>query len=125
MATRTRRAVAVTMVGLSIMVSGCASMTSSKETMLQKAGFKQVPADTTKKMAHLGTLPDRKLISRMYQGQPYYVYADASYCKCMYVGRAPQYQAYQRLVKEQQASEVEATANEEAREWETDSCCGQ
>ena len=118
------RAAAVAVVGLAIVVSGCATMTSNKETMLQKAGFQQIPADTAKKIAHLGTLPDRKLISRTHQGQPYYVYADASYCKCLYVGKAPQYQAYQRLAKEQQVAEAEATANEEAREWETDACCG-
>jgi hypothetical protein len=124
MATTTIRAAAVTMVGLAIVFAGCATMTSGKETMLQQAGFRQVPADTAKKMAHLGTLPERKLISRTHQGQVYYVYADSTYCKCLYVGKAAQYQAYQRLAKEQQVSMAEASATEDAREWETDACCG-
>jgi hypothetical protein len=111
-------------IGLALVVAACATMTRDTESMLQQAGFRKIPADTAPKMAHLRTLPDRKLISRTHQGQPYYVYADPDTCKCMWVGNAQQYQAYRGLVKQQRAAEDAALAAEEAKEWEIDSCCG-
>jgi hypothetical protein len=113
----------VTAVSLAIVVAACATMTRDTESMLQQAGFRKIPADTAQKMTHLKTLPDRKLISRTHQGQPYYVYADPDYCKCMWVGNAQQYQAYRGIVRQQRAAEDAALAAEDAREWEIESCC--
>jgi hypothetical protein len=98
-------------------------MTRDTESMLQQAGFRKIPADTAPKMAHLKTLPDRKLISRTHQGQPYYAYADPDYCKCMWIGNAQQYQAYRGIARKQRAAEDAALAAEEAKEWEIESCC--
>src|SRR5262245_11099626 len=110
-------------IAAAFVVAACATMARDTESNLQKAGFEKIPADTPQKMAHLKTLPDRKLVSRTHQGQQYYVYADPSYCKCMWVGKAKQYQAYQSLLKEQRAAEDAAVAAEEAKEWEIESCC--
>jgi hypothetical protein len=124
MVTRFRRtALRLLVPGLALVVAACATMAGDTESRLQKAGFRAVPADTPQKMAHLRTLPDRRLVSRTHQGQSYYVYADPDYCKCMYVGRAKQYQAYQQLAKQERAAEDAALATEEAKEWEIESCC--
>lgn len=106
-------------VGLGLVAAACATMTADKEALLQKAGFRKVVADTPQKMAHLKTLPERTLVARSKDGKQYYVYADPTYCKCLYVGDAQQYAAYQQAAREAKVAEDEATAVEEQKEWET------
>ncbi|HXJ83534.1 MAG TPA: hypothetical protein VMS64_33210 [Candidatus Methylomirabilis sp.] len=107
--------VAIVAGALALGTGGCAT-TQSTENLLTQAGFRQVPADTPSKMAHLETLPDHRLVARVHGGQKYYVFADPSGCKCLYIGRSQQYQNYRQLVQEQH--QAEATAVDEAREWE-------
>jgi hypothetical protein len=114
----------IAVVGLAMAVSACAAATQRTESMLTQAGFRQIPADTPQKLTHLKTLPQRQLVQRTHQGQKYYVFADAEDCKCMYVGRDQQFQSFQRAAREVRAAEDQATALEEAKEWEIDSCCG-
>lgn len=111
-------------VGIAVAVSACAAATQRTESMLTQSGFRQIPADTPAKLTHLKTLPQRQLVQRTHQGQKYYLFADAEGCKCMYVGRDQQYQGYQRIAKDARVAEDRATALEEAKEWEIDSCCG-
>lgn len=120
---RRRKIAGLTLIGAALAVAACATLARDREGNLQKAGFRSIPADTPQKMAHLRTLPDRQLVARTNQGQKYYVYADPDYCKCMWVGNAQQYQAYQGLMKQQRSAEDAALAIEEAKEWELDSCC--
>jgi hypothetical protein len=110
-------------VGLALSLTACA-ITRNTESLLAQAGFRQVPADTPKKLAHLKTLPQRQLVARTHEGQKYYVFADAEGCKCMYVGRDQQYQSYRALARDQRVAEDQAVALEDAREWEIESCCG-
>jgi hypothetical protein len=78
-----------------------------------------VPADSPKKVAHLQTLPARKLIGRTYQGKKYYVYSDPDGCTCLYIGTPEQYQSYQGIVQQLETPPWQATGGvEEAREWE-------
>ena len=114
----------IAVVGLVLAMSACAAATRRTESMLTQAGFRQIPADSPQKMAHLKTLPQRQLVARTHQGQKYYVFADAEGCKCLYVGRDQQYQSFQRQAREARVAEDQATAMEEAKEWEIDSCCG-
>jgi 16S rRNA G966 N2-methylase RsmD len=111
-------------IAIGLLAAACATTAQNTESLLGQAGFRRVAADTSQKMTHLKTLPERALVARTHQGQRYYVYADPSYCKCMYVGNAEQYQAYQRLTRQQRAAEEAALAAEEAKEWELESCCG-
>ncbi len=106
--------------GLGLGVAGCASTIVQTENLLGQAGFRRLPADTPAKVAHLETLPPRKLVGRAHQGKKYYVYADPGECKCLYIGSPSQYQTYQRLLQTQQAAAQrwESTGVEEAREWE-------
>ena len=111
---------AVMAVALALGVAGCATTNVQTENMLGQAGFRRVPADTPAKLAHLQTLPARRLVGRAHEGKKYYVYADPDGCTCLYIGSPAQYQSYQRLVQQQQAAarQWESTGVEEAREWE-------
>ena len=103
-------------VGLALLAAGCATATQTTESLLAQAGFRQLPADTPQKLAHLQTLPERRIVIRTRQAQKYYVYADPGGCKCLYIGSADQYQRYQQFVQAQQ--QLYTGGVEEAREWE-------
>ena len=105
-------------VGFALTMTACATSTQNTETLLSRAGFRQLPADTPQKVAHMQTLPDRKLIARTYQGKKYYVYSDPEGCKCLYIGNPEQYKTYQGLVQQLQAPVATSGGVEEAREWE-------
>ena len=99
-------------------MTACATMgsVSKTEDLLSQAGFKKVPADTPQKVAHMQTLPDRRLVARTYKGNKYYVYSDPDGCKCIYVGNPAQYQSYQSIARQQQQTAQGGV--EESREWE-------
>lgn len=109
---------AVVAVGFGLGIAGCATTIPQTENLLSQAGFRQISADTPQKMAHLQTLPERRLVARTSpkDGKKYYVYADSEGCKCLYMGTPEQYQNYQTVAR-QQAQEHQ-TGVEEAREWE-------
>jgi hypothetical protein len=98
-------------------ITGCVT-TAKTETMLSQAGFRQIPADTPQKLAHLKTLPEHRLVGRTSpkDGKEYYVYSDPDGCKCLYMGNPTQYQEYKRIA--QQQAQAEGQEVREAREWE-------
>ena len=102
-------------IGLVLGLAACATTTGT-ESLLAQAGFRQLPADSPQKVAHLQTLPERRLVARTYQGKKYYVFSDPNGCKCLYIGNPAQYQAYRGLLQQRQAF-LEGGV-EEAREWE-------
>ena len=110
-------------------LAGCAvvkevqkSEASDTEQLLAAAGFKVKLADTPKKMAHLQTLTQRKLISHQRNGKVYYVYADALNCQCLYVGNEAAYQRYQQMLIDRQiAAQQRMTAEmnyDAAMDWD-------
>ena len=114
---RTRRAWWTSAVlALALAAASCSVATRNTESMLAQAGFRQLPADTPKKLEHLQTLPERRIVIRSHQGKKYYVYADPQDCKCLYMGNTAQYQRYQQLVQAQ--NQLYTGGVEEAREWE-------
>lgn len=101
--------------------TGCKMIESreamDKERVLAAAGFHMKFADTPEKIAHLETLPQRKLVPQDHDGEPWYVYADSTHCKCIYVGNEAAYQRYQKLAIQQQLAEdqvMAASMNENA-----------
>ena len=89
---------AVVAVGFALGITGCATTAPKTENLLSQAGFRQIPADTPQKLAHLKTLPERKLVARTSsKGKKYYVYADPDGCKCLYMGGPKEYSEYQHL----------------------------
>jgi hypothetical protein len=97
-------------------LAGCVSANVNAENLLDQAGFRRLPADSPAKVAHLLTLPPRRLIGRTHQGKKYYVYADPEGCKCLYIGNSAEYQSYLRLAR--QEKELYTAGVDEAREWE-------
>jgi hypothetical protein len=107
---------------VAIAISGCASIANQSamdtERRLSAAGFQMKLANTPETIAHLKTLPERKLVPTTMDGETAFVYADAISCKCIYVGSEKNYQEYQRLsiqqniVNEQRATAEASEVNE-------------
>jgi uncharacterized protein YdbL (DUF1318 family) len=100
----------VALMALVVGAGGCAALRKSdvdaQEQLLSAAGFQMKPADSPEKLKHLETLTPQKLVPHTRDGKLYYVYADAEFCKCLFVGNEPAYQKYQQLaVKEKLAQE--------------------
>ncbi len=112
---------------VAVALTGCASIANQSamdtERRLSAAGFQMKLADTPEKMARLKTITERKIIPKSMDGRTVFVYADATSCKCIYVGSEANYQAYQRLsiqqniVNEQRATAEAAQASE--MNWNT------
>jgi hypothetical protein len=84
-----------------VFVSGCATSKDQPidtERLLVSAGFKRMPADTTGKFDHLKTLPQRKMFRQERDGKVYFVYADATSCRCLYYGDKTAYSNYRQIL---------------------------
>jgi hypothetical protein len=101
-------------------LTGCATIeknaSTDTEEMLAAAGFKVKIADTAEKIAHLQSMQQRKLLTHIKDGSVYYAYADAQFCKCMYMGSEKNYQEYQKLHVEQTTAEMNQAA---AMDWDS------
>ena len=93
--------------------AGCQSMAMDTERTLAASGFQMKIASTAAQMSHVESLPQRKLTRVGFDGDNRYVYADAKYCKCMYVGTEQAYDRYQNIAINKQVAEeeVDASAN--------------
>ena len=93
-----------------LVTAGCASIEKSDamatERELAAAGFQMKFAKTPEQLAKVGSLPQRKLTPTVGpDGENLFVWADATDCKCMYVGTGAAYDRYQRLSVSQQIAE--------------------
>ena len=66
------------------------------ENDLAAAGFRIRAADTAERRALLARLPEHKFVQRVKDGKTHYVYADASVCKCLYIGTEAAYSQYRQ-----------------------------
>lgn len=90
------------------LITGC-STTASKENMLSAAGFKEVPADTPERQAHLTSLPVDKITPVQRNGTTYYTFPDPKH-NVLYVGKEAQYQEYRRLRLQKQMADEQLAA---------------
>ncbi len=109
--------IAAVLVTLGIALAGCAAYQNHQaiqtERVLSAAGFQTKLADTPEKLASLEALPQRKLVPHTrHDGILFYVYADASACKCLYVGSQKAYQRYQEITIRQKDAEDKKMAAE-------------
>ena len=85
--------------------AGCASLDAAQarapEEMLAEAGFEMRVADTPEALAHLQSLPPRRLLTMSQNGEPQYAYADPTGCRCIYVGAEEQYRQFLKLHRDQ------------------------
>ena len=104
------------LIGLIITFGACAAMKNQEamgvERTLAAAGFQMKFADTPEKMDHLRTMEQRTVFPTQKDGKLYYMYADATSCKCLYVGTEKAYQRYQKLAIEQQIAQNQRNAAE-------------
>ena len=104
----------VALATLVCVAGGCAALRKSdvdaQEQILSAAGFQMKPADTPQKLEHLQTLTPQKLVPHTRDGKLYYVYADAEFCKCLFVGNEPAYQKYQQLALQQKLAQERMNA---------------
>lgn len=98
-------------------LAGCASYArryaQANEEGLVAAGFDRHPADTPEKLAVVVALRQRRVLVYQRPEGLYYVWPDARFCRCLYVGDEPRYQTYVRLGLEQKLERERATAAEE------------
>ncbi len=88
-----------------------ADRAKSTEQLLAASGFQVKLADTPDKLAHIQTLTQHQLVPHQKDGEVYYVYADATTCRCVYWGNEASYQRYQQLaVQREIADEQRMTA---------------
>lgn len=96
------------------LLTACAAMEASKavetEQMLAAAGFKLKLADTPDQLAHVQSLAQHKLVPHEKDGSIYYVYADATTCKCLYWGNEESYQRYQQFAVQREIADEERMA---------------
>ncbi|MBM6594480.1 hypothetical protein [Microvirga pudoricolor] len=91
---------------LAAATAGCVTTAvEDKENMLAAAGFKVKLADTPAKIASLTGLPPHKFVQNTQGGQPSYLYADPTICKCLYYGDQTAYATYQQLAAEQRVAD--------------------
>jgi hypothetical protein len=71
----------------------------SMEGMLLEAGFVKNTADTPEKMARIRDEVQRKVVPVQAEDQTYYIYADADFCQCLYVGKESAFRRFEDLVR--------------------------
>ena len=76
-------------------LSGCQTiLITHKEALLESAGFKATPADTSERQAAVTKLLARQFVEGMQGTSPVYIYADPDVCNCLYVGSEAAYSKY-------------------------------
>ncbi len=72
--------------------------------LLRQAGFQEKHPGTPEELRQLEMMTQRRLIPKVQNGGINYVYADATYCKCLYVGTEGAYHRYLDLAKQERAT---------------------
>ncbi len=94
--------------GICLVAVGCQTIETERavdtEGLLQQAGFQVRFADSPERLQHVKALEQRALVKKDRDGQPYYVYADAEGCKCLYYGTQAEYQRYRILENDQEVA---------------------
>ena len=98
---------------LVLLLAGAAGCASSRptESRLSASGFKVIPATTPQQLQQLATLPAGRVTPVQRQGKVYFVYPDSSQ-KLLFVGGQKQYQSYQQLLLDEQATAAANQATE-------------
>ena len=105
------------------LVVACSGVQKKKETFsfeaeLAASGFQKQPADTAEKLARLEELPQQKILSQERDGTTEFLYADATDCKCLYVGTDADHKRFRELLVEKQKEEqVEAAQHAIDAQW--------
>ena len=89
---------------------GCTAIEKSDamdtERLLSAAGFQMKFSDTPDKLANIKAMTQRKVVPHEKDGTVYYAYADAEFCKCLYLGSERAYQQYEKLAIQQSIAQM-------------------
>ncbi len=102
---------------------GCATVEKDTamdtERLLAASGFQMRLADTPQKLEKIKTMPQRKLIRHQRNGTIDYIYADATHCKCLYVGTEKAYKSYKDRSALRLAEDESSARGEDVKmDWE-------
>jgi hypothetical protein len=96
-----------------------------RESLLLKSGFVMKPADTIQRQSALAHMPANQLFERTKEGKELFIYADPTYCNCIYVGDEMAYDQYQSALIEYQSGRddpgVEGARHESIDNYKADS----
>src|SRR5215204_2185637 len=87
---------AVCLAACTVDIGSAAAQQSAPNNLFTAAGFLVKYAHTPEEHAFLRRLPYDKLVIRKRGDKTYYLYADPTICRCVYVGTPRAYQAYQK-----------------------------
>ena len=103
------RTIVWTGLAAALLFGGCAAIRQGEaidtERALAASGFQMKMADTPQKVQQVQSLPQRKLFPQNIDGDVRYVYADATYCKCVYAGSQKSYQNYAKLQEQEEIAQ--------------------
>ena len=92
----------------SVFYSGCASYSTQHiqdtEQRLLSAGFLAHGPDTAERRDLLETLPAHQIVNRQIEGTNYWIYADPTIQKCLYIGNDEANSTFKELLNNQSAS---------------------
>jgi len=104
--------IAMTFTGF--LITGCATIEKSDsmdtERLLAASGFKMKFANTPEKLANITAMTQRTVVPHDKNGTLYYAYADAEFCKCMYLGTEKNYQQYEKIAVERNIAQMNEDA---------------
>jgi hypothetical protein len=94
--------IASLLMGLALGLLACAGPDSPQamqqsDELLISAGFDAIPANTPERMQHLKSMPQHRILHAVRDGKDYYLWADAQYDQCLWVGNWQDYQRYKKL----------------------------
>jgi hypothetical protein len=108
----------IVIVSAGLLLSGCAAIEKSNamdtERLLSASGFRMKLADTSEKLANIKAMTQRKVVPHIKDGAVYYAYADAEFCKCLYLGTESNYQQYEKIAIERNIAQMNEAA---ALDW--------
>ena len=86
---------------LAVLLVACARGLNERapptDQLLSATGFQMRYADTPREIAELKRMTQRRLVPHQCMGTRHYVYADATFCRCLYVGSESALERFQRL----------------------------
>ena len=109
-----KKIITILLTSLLLTLTGCAMIEKSDATdtekLLAAAGFKMKLADTSEKLANITAMTQRKVVPHSKNDAVYYAYADAEFCKCIYLGSEMNYQEYERIAIEKNIARMNEDA---------------
>lgn len=89
----------LTALGACLLMTACATpaqRATQKDDLLSAAGFHIVPVTTDQQRQQLKTLPPNRVVQKIKDGKPVFVYADPYACGCLYIGDETAWDTYKR-----------------------------